>query len=85
MGSSTSPELISGCTIKTSPLGAGAYVGPFVYETSIFLLTVYRTWTTIKTPLMQRLMHDGSRYYVFVIATLLLIVGSSTHPEFDVR
>ncbi|KAG8760358.1 hypothetical protein FRC12_009579 [Ceratobasidium sp. 428] len=75
------PRLVSGCTLKTSPLGAGAYVGPFIYETGIFLLTVYKTWKISPTPLMQRLMRDGSKYYLMVIVTLLLIGASSFSPN----
>lgn len=67
------PELISGCTLNTSPLGTGAYIGPFIYETCLFFMTVYKTWKISQAPLMQRLMRDGSRYYIIVLATLLFI------------
>jgi hypothetical protein len=55
---SKAPNLISGCTLKTSLFGVGAYVGPFIYETGIFLMTVYKTWKITRTPLMQRLMRE---------------------------
>ncbi|KAG9077341.1 hypothetical protein FS749_010784, partial [Ceratobasidium sp. UAMH 11750] len=75
------PDIISGCTLKTSPLGAGAYIGPFIYETGIFLLTIYKTWRVSRTPLVQRLMRDGSKYYIAVIATLLVIGASTFSPK----
>ncbi|KAF8598361.1 hypothetical protein BDV93DRAFT_561404 [Ceratobasidium sp. AG-I] len=71
------PEVISGCTQRTSLLGTSAYLGPLIYETGIFIMTVYKTWKITRTPLLQRLMRDGSKYYLMVLCTLLLIaIGS---------
>ncbi|CAE6468035.1 unnamed protein product, partial [Rhizoctonia solani] len=67
------PEIITGCTVKASLYGVGAYIGPLIYETGLFFLTLYKSWRTCRTPLMQRLTRDGSRYYAIVFGTLVII------------
>ncbi|KAJ1302513.1 hypothetical protein OPQ81_002832 [Rhizoctonia solani] len=75
------PEIIAGCTLKASLFGVGAYIGPLIYETSLFLLTLYKTWRTSSTPLMKRLMNDGSKYYAIVLGTLVIIGLGSINKQ----
>ncbi|KAF8598360.1 hypothetical protein BDV93DRAFT_512573 [Ceratobasidium sp. AG-I] len=75
------PDIISGCTLTTSSIGMSGYVGPFIYETGIFAMTVYKTWKITRTPLIRRLMRDGSKYYFVVICTMLVIGIGSLDPR----
>ncbi|KAH7338683.1 hypothetical protein B0J17DRAFT_658044 [Rhizoctonia solani] len=75
------PGIIAGCTLKASSFGVGAYIGPLIYETILFILTLYKSWSTFRTPLMQWLMRGGSKYYAVVLVTLVVIGLGSINRE----
>ncbi|CAE6419970.1 unnamed protein product [Rhizoctonia solani] len=74
------PDLISGCRFNSTPLAILPYIAPFLYDTTLFIMTVHRVWKTSNTPLMARLLSDGSQYYVIVMGTFLLVGFSSLVP-----
>lgn len=74
------PDLVSGCRFNTTPLAILPYIAPFLFDTSLFVMTVYRIWKTSRTPLMTRLMNDGSQYYVIVMGTFLFVGLSALIP-----
>ncbi|KAG8737615.1 hypothetical protein FRC12_017077, partial [Ceratobasidium sp. 428] len=74
-----------GCIFRNNPLAILPYIAPFLYETALFLMTVYKTWKIshgqpLETPLVTRLMRDGSQYYFVVIGTLIFIGLGSLVP-----
>ncbi|KDN44962.1 hypothetical protein RSAG8_05135, partial [Rhizoctonia solani AG-8 WAC10335] len=78
------PELISGCPTTINPLAFVPYLPPFVGETILFILTVYKPWKMnrqVMTPLTSRLILHGTQYYVVVFATLVFIVVGSLFPR----
>ncbi|KAG8692934.1 hypothetical protein FRC09_010857 [Ceratobasidium sp. 395] len=79
------PDYITGCIFRNNPLAILPYIAPFLYETALFLMTVYKTWKIshgqpLETPLVTRLMRDGSQYYFVVIGTLIFIGLGSLVP-----
>ncbi|KAJ1302375.1 hypothetical protein OPQ81_001188 [Rhizoctonia solani] len=78
------PESISGCPTTINPLAFLPCLPPFVAETILFILTIYRPLKMnrqVKTPLMSRLILHGTQYYVVVFATLVFIVIGSLFPR----
>ncbi|CAE6387288.1 unnamed protein product [Rhizoctonia solani] len=65
------PDLISACTFTPNKLAFLPYVTGILYETLLFILTVFKTWRLSRnrmfTPLMIRLLKDGSCYYIVVM------------------
>ncbi|CAE6469830.1 unnamed protein product [Rhizoctonia solani] len=80
------PELISGCPTTIYPLAFVPYLPPFVAETILFILTIYKPLKMsrqVMTPLMSRLILHGTQYYVVVFATLVFIVLGSLFPRMN--
>ncbi|QRW22082.1 hypothetical protein RhiXN_09669 [Rhizoctonia solani] len=79
------PDLISGCIFKSNPLSFLPYIAPFLYETMLFGMTVYKTWRLsqgqMATPIVTRLMRDGSNYYFVIIGTLIFVGLGSLFPS----
>ncbi|KAG8794520.1 hypothetical protein FRC12_023927 [Ceratobasidium sp. 428] len=74
------PELITGCRFKPLIYFNLSYMTSFIFETTVFGMTVYKTWKMTRTPLMKRLARDGSYYYFFTFATLLSMAASYAYP-----
>ncbi|KAG9099197.1 hypothetical protein FRC07_010552, partial [Ceratobasidium sp. 392] len=74
------PGLITGCRFKPLIYFNMSYITSFIFETTVFGMTVYKTWKISRTPLMTRLARDGSYYYFFVFATLLSMAASYAYP-----
>ncbi|KAB5591964.1 hypothetical protein CTheo_4596 [Ceratobasidium theobromae] len=83
--SNPAPDFITGCIFTSDPLAFIPYIAPFVYETALFLMTVYKTWkisrNQVSTPIATRLMRDGSNYYFVVIGTLVFVGLGSLSPQ----
>ncbi|KAJ1302515.1 hypothetical protein OPQ81_002833 [Rhizoctonia solani] len=79
------PDFVTGCIFKSDPLAFIPYTAPFIYETMLFGMTVYKTWQLsrghVATPIITRLMRDGSNYYFVVIGTLLFVGLGSLSPS----
>lgn len=79
------PDIISGCPTKLNPLAFVPYLPPFVCETALFLMTVYKPWKLsrgqMSTPLMTKLIQNGTQYYVVVLGALLFIIIGSLFPQ----
>ncbi|CAE6489713.1 unnamed protein product [Rhizoctonia solani] len=82
--SNPAPDFITGCIFKSNPLSVIPYIAPFIYETMLFGMTVYKTWKLsqghMATPIVARLMRDGSNYYFVVIGTLIFVGLGSLSP-----
>ncbi|CAE6464848.1 unnamed protein product [Rhizoctonia solani] len=78
------PDFVTGCIFKSNPLAFIPYIAPFIYETMLFGMTVYKTWKISRgqmaTPIIARLMRDGSNYYFVVIGTLIFVGLGSLSP-----
>lgn len=78
------PDLISGCPTKLNALAFVPYLPPFLSETVLFVMTVYKPWkmsrTRMSTPLMTKLIRNGTQYYVVVLGALLFVVIGSILP-----
>ncbi|KAF8596105.1 hypothetical protein BDV93DRAFT_548507 [Ceratobasidium sp. AG-I] len=78
------PDLISGCPTKLNALAFVPYLPPFLSETFLFIMTVYKPWkisrTRMSTPLMTKLIRNGSQYYVIVLGALIFVVIGSVFP-----
>ncbi|CAE7128542.1 unnamed protein product [Rhizoctonia solani] len=78
------PDFVTGCIFKSNPLAVIPYIAPFIYETVLFGMTVYKTWELCRghlaTPILTRLMRDGSNYYFVVIGTLVFVGLGSLSP-----
>ncbi|CAE7173037.1 unnamed protein product [Rhizoctonia solani] len=65
------PNLISACLFTPNKFAFLPYITGLFYETLLFLLTVFKTWrlgrNRMFTPLMLRLLRDGSCYYIVVL------------------
>lgn len=77
------PDYVTGCIFDNSnTLTYIPYIAPFLYETMLFGMTVYKTWKIARTqimatPILVRLRRDGSTYYFVVIGTIIFVgVGS---------
>ncbi|KAG8699911.1 hypothetical protein FRC09_006287 [Ceratobasidium sp. 395] len=75
------PDILTGCQVDV-PLDIARipYISAFVVDTSIFMLTIWRTWTLNKSgdgsPLINRLARDGTVFYLINSASLAFaIVG----------
>ncbi|KDN40863.1 hypothetical protein RSAG8_07881, partial [Rhizoctonia solani AG-8 WAC10335] len=78
------PDFVTGCIFKSNPLAFIPYIAPFIYETILFSMTVYKTWRLsrghVATPIITRLMQDFSNYYFVVIGTLIFVGLGSLSP-----
>ncbi|KAG8794265.1 hypothetical protein FRC12_025178 [Ceratobasidium sp. 428] len=74
------PGLITGCRFKPLIYFNLSYMTSFIFETTVFGMTLYKTWKMTRTPLMKRLARDGSYYYFFTFATLLSMAASYAYP-----
>ncbi|KAG8702284.1 hypothetical protein FRC11_011578, partial [Ceratobasidium sp. 423] len=78
------PDFVTGCIFKPNPLAFIPYIAPFIYETMLFGMTVYKTWKISRghmaTPIITRLMRDGSNYYFVIIGTLIFVALGSLSP-----
>ncbi|KAG8737614.1 hypothetical protein FRC12_017076 [Ceratobasidium sp. 428] len=74
------PGVITGCRFKPLIYFNLSYISSFVFETTVFGMTIYKTWKISRTPLMKRLTRDGSYYYFFIFATLLSMAASFAYP-----
>ncbi|CAE6468023.1 unnamed protein product [Rhizoctonia solani] len=78
------PDFVTGCIFKSNPVSYIPYIAPFIYETALFGMTVYKTCQLsrghVATPIIARLMQDGSNYYFVVIGTLVFVGLGSLSP-----
>ncbi|CAE6457045.1 unnamed protein product [Rhizoctonia solani] len=78
------PDFVTGCIFKSNPVSYIPYIAPFIYETALFGMTVYKTYKLsrghVATPIIARLMQDGSNYYFVVIGTLVFVGLGSFSP-----
>ncbi|KAG9089797.1 hypothetical protein FS749_001050 [Ceratobasidium sp. UAMH 11750] len=74
------PEIISGCRFNSTPLSVVSYIAPFLLDTILFVMTVYKVFRSNPTPLMARLMQDGALYYAAVMGTFLFVGFSTLAP-----
>ncbi|KAJ1302540.1 hypothetical protein OPQ81_002857 [Rhizoctonia solani] len=78
------PDLISACLFTPNKLAFLPYITGLLYETLLFLLTVFKTWQLsrkqMSTPLMTRLLRDGSSYYVVVLLFGLFTCVGALNP-----
>ncbi|CAE6466666.1 unnamed protein product, partial [Rhizoctonia solani] len=73
-----------GCPTTIYPLAFAPYLPPFVAETILFILTIYKPLKMSRqamTPLVSRLILHGTQYYVVVFVTLVFIVLGSLFPQ----
>ncbi|CAE6349477.1 unnamed protein product, partial [Rhizoctonia solani] len=78
------PNLISGCPTTINPLAFVPYLPPFIAETILFVLTIYKPLKIsrqVSTPLMSQLIIHGTQYYTVVFITLAFIVVGSLFPR----
>ncbi|CAE6502111.1 unnamed protein product [Rhizoctonia solani] len=72
------PDIIAGCPTKRDSLAFVPYLPPFLGETILFALTVYKPLkinrTQVSTPFMTQLIRSGTQYYAIVLLALLSIV-----------
>ncbi|CAE6471937.1 unnamed protein product [Rhizoctonia solani] len=65
------PDYISACLFSPNRLAFLPYITGLIYETLLFLLTLFKTWRLSQNrmiaPLMTRLLKDGSCYYLVVL------------------
>ncbi|KAF8606801.1 hypothetical protein BDV93DRAFT_520423 [Ceratobasidium sp. AG-I] len=72
------PGILSGCHfhLSTSKRIWIGFLSSFVLNTIIFVVTVRRTWflrrSGVKSPLITRLLHDGTLYYFANLASIIL-------------
>ncbi|KAG9125921.1 hypothetical protein FRC07_005598 [Ceratobasidium sp. 392] len=74
------PGIITGCRFRPLIYFNLSYITSFVFETTVFGMTVYKIWKMSRTPLMKRLTRDGSYYYLFIFVTLLSMAASFAYP-----
>ncbi|KAH7338719.1 hypothetical protein B0J17DRAFT_717164 [Rhizoctonia solani] len=79
------PDVISACLFTSNKLAFLPYITGLLYETLLFLLTVFKTWRLSRsrmfTPLMTRLLRDGSCYYIVVFLFGLFSCLGALHPK----
>ncbi|KAF8598374.1 hypothetical protein BDV93DRAFT_561416 [Ceratobasidium sp. AG-I] len=79
------PDLITACHFTANALAFLPYIASIVYETVIFSLTIYRTWRLSReymaTPLITRLLRDGSCYYFVVLGVMLFTSLGCLNPQ----
>ncbi|KAG8685619.1 hypothetical protein FRC08_013016, partial [Ceratobasidium sp. 394] len=74
------PDIISGCRFVATRFSAIPYVAPFLFDTILFFMMVYKVYRNSPTPLMARLMQDGTIYYAIVMGTFLFVGFSTLAP-----
>ncbi|ELU40249.1 hypothetical protein AG1IA_05724 [Rhizoctonia solani AG-1 IA] len=79
------PDVITACLFTSNKLAFLPYITGLIYETLIFGLTVFKTWQLsrkqMSTPLMTRLLTDGSCYYLVVLFFGLFSCVGALIPE----
>ncbi|KEP51581.1 putative transmembrane protein [Rhizoctonia solani 123E] len=76
------PDIIPGCLFSgMSKWSWIPYIGSTLYETVLFLSTIYKVYTVeYELPIINRLYRDGTYYFVVVLAANVFTMAGSRAP-----
>ncbi|KDN47288.1 hypothetical protein RSAG8_03767, partial [Rhizoctonia solani AG-8 WAC10335] len=78
----TLPEILPGCIVVYTPYAWVPYTFALVFESLVFSMMLYKTYIITQkygnTPLIRRLLIDGTLYYVVAIIAVIFCLWAAT-------